>query len=126
MAYATNDSGQTNVSVRAFLREGGKYPVSRDGGSHPVWRADGKELFYVDAEGTLMAVPIDATGEFNSGAPKALFSVHLGMLAVSFNNTGQVYAATKDGQRFLVNARPQQSAAVPLSVVLNWTATIQK
>ena len=73
-----------------------------------------------------MAVPIDATGDFNSGVPKALFPLYLGSLAASFNNTGHVYAATKDGQRFLVNARPQKSAVAPLTVVLNWTAAIQK
>ena len=34
---------------------------------------------------------------------------------------------TKDGQRFLVNTRSQQSSdAAPLTVVLNWTAAIQK
>jgi hypothetical protein len=38
-----------------------------------------------------------------------------------------VYAVTKDGKRFLVNARPQQSSSVaPLTVVVNWTAAIQK
>jgi eukaryotic-like serine/threonine-protein kinase len=126
IAYATNESGQPNVYVRPFLRDGAKYPVSRDGGSHPVWRTDGKELFYLGADGMLMAVPIDATGEFRGGVPEALFPLRLGALAVSYNNTGQVYAATKDGQRFLVNARPQQSSVAPLTVVLNWTAAIQK
>ena len=40
--------------------------------------------------------------------------------------TRQGYAVTKDGKRFLVNARPQQSSAAPLTVVVNWTAAIQK
>ena len=39
----------------------------------------------------------------------------------------QVYAVTKDGQRFLVNATPQKSSgAAPLTVVLNWTAAIHR
>jgi hypothetical protein len=33
---------------------------------------------------------------------------------------------TKDAQRFLVHARPQQSSVAPLTVVVNWTAMIQK
>jgi hypothetical protein len=37
-----------------------------------------------------------------------------------------VYAVTKDGKRFLVNARPQQSSVTPVTVIVNWTATIQK
>ena len=43
----SNESGQPNVYVRPFLREGETYPISKDGGSHPVWRADGKEMFYL-------------------------------------------------------------------------------
>jgi eukaryotic-like serine/threonine-protein kinase len=126
IAYATNEAGQPNVYVLPFLRDGAKYPVSRDGGSHPVWRADGKELFYLEADGTLMAVPINGTGEFHAGVPKALFTLRLGAPTASSNNTGQVYAVTKDGQRFLASARPAQSSAAPLTVVVNWTSTIQK
>ena len=71
-----------------------------------------------------MAVPIptstDATGQFGAGVPQALFPTG------ARTNTSQVYAVTKDGKRFLVNARPQQSSVAPLTVVVNWTATIQK
>lgn len=39
----------------------------------------------------------------------------------------QVYAVTKDGQGFLVTATPQKSSgAAPLTVVLNWTAALNK
>ena len=59
-----------------FQRLAGNIQVSRDGGSHPVWRADGKELFYLGADATMMAVPIDATGQFDAGVPQALFPTH--------------------------------------------------
>ena len=37
------------------------------------------------------------------------------------------YGVTKDGQRFLVNLRPQpMSATPPLTVVLNWTSEIRR
>ena len=32
------------------------------------------------------------------------------------------YAVAPDGQRFLVNTQPEQSAATPITVTLNWTA----
>ena len=60
IAYTSDEGGQPNVYVQPFPGAGGKYQVSRDAGSHPVWRADGKELFYLGADATLMAVPIDA------------------------------------------------------------------
>ena len=68
-----------------------------------------------------MAVPTDTTGQFDAGVPQALFATGAPML-----NTRQIYAVRKDGKRFLVNARPQQSVVAPLTVVVNWTATIQK
>jgi serine/threonine protein kinase len=50
--------------------------------------------------------------QFRSGAP-------------SFDGS-QIYAVTKDGKRFLVNARPAEISGLPLTVVVNWPATIQK
>jgi Tol biopolymer transport system component len=120
IAYTTNEGGQNNVAVQPFPGTGGKYQVSTNGGGQPVWRADGKELFYLAADGTMMAVPIDETGQFNAGVPQALFptSARAGI--------NQKFAVTKDGKRFLVSATPPQSRSMPLTVVVNWTATIQK
>ena len=70
----------------------------------------------------MTAVPIDATDTFVAGLPKTLFPTGV----VSAN---QMYAVTKDGQRFLVNARPaecRQAAITPLTVIVNWTSTLQK
>jgi len=39
----------------------------------------------------------------------------------------QIYAVTKDRQRFLVNATSRQSnGGAPLTVVLNWTAVLHR
>jgi Tol biopolymer transport system component len=121
IAYTSNESGQPNVYVRPFLRAGGKYQVSRDGGSHPVWRADGTELFYLSGATTMMAVPIKATGQLEGGVPQTLFQP--GRLIL---NRGQAYAVTRDGGRFLVKASLRRSNAAPITVVVNWTAAIQK
>ena len=120
LAYASTEAGQNDVYVRAFPGAG-KYPVSKDGGSHPVWRADGKELFYLRADGTLLAVPIDTTRQFDAGAPRALFSI--GASTQVFGT--HVYSVTRDGKRFLVNMRSQQSSA-PLTVVVNWPAMLKQ
>ncbi len=120
IAYTSNEGGQNNVVLQPFPGPGGKYQVSTSGGGQPVWRADGKELFYLAADGTMMAVPIDATGQFNAGVPQALFPTR------ARPGVNQKFAVTKDGKRFLVSTTPQQSGAAPLTVVLNWTAAIQK
>ena len=73
-----------------------------------------------------MAVPIDTNGQFEAGVPQALFPITAPRFNTPRSDSGPVYAVTKDGKRFLVNARPQQSSASPLTVVVNWTAAIQK
>ena len=50
---------------------------STRGGSHPVWRADGRELFYLEGDGTIMAVPIRGGRPFEAGLPQAVFSTNL-------------------------------------------------
>jgi hypothetical protein len=122
IAYASNEGGQTDVYVQPFPGPGAKSQVSRDGGSHPVWRADGRELFYLAADGTMMTVAVGAGHSFDAGRPRALFSPNVWRLTAN-----QVYAVTKNGQRFLVNTTSQESSSVvPLTVVLNWTAAIHR
>jgi hypothetical protein len=42
----------------------------------PEWRRDGKELFYIGADGKMMAVAvISDTGTFETGVPRPLFDV---------------------------------------------------
>ena len=117
IAYTSDETGQPNVHIQPFLRAGGKNRISPSGGRNPHWRADGRELFYLDAAGTMMAVPIDLTSGSAAALPKTLFSAGV----VSLNN---MYAVTKDGQRFLVNR--SAAIATPLTVIVNWASTFQK
>jgi Tol biopolymer transport system component/DNA-binding winged helix-turn-helix (wHTH) protein len=122
IAYTSNEGGEPDIYVQPFPGPGGKVRLSRDGGSHPLWRADGRELFYLAADGTMMAVAIGAARSLDAGMPHVLFPTNASTLAPN-----QAYAVTKDGQRFLVNARSgEASNAAPLTVVLNWTAALHK
>ena len=71
----------------------------------------------------MMATPIDATGQFDVGAPQTLFPA---ILPSTMTLDAPQYAVTKDGKRFLVIARPDQPSVAPLTVVINWTGAIQK
>jgi hypothetical protein len=128
VAYTSNEDGQPNVYVRPFPEAGVKFRVSRDGGSHPVWRADGKELFYLDADGNMMAVPIVATSRFEPGVPQSLFSTGTPPAArrQGLGSVATAYGVTKNGQRFLVSAASRQSRVAPLTVLLNWMTAINK
>jgi hypothetical protein len=43
-----------------------------------------------------------------------------------FNSSRGQFAVTKDGTRILTTASREQPGVTPLTVVINWTATIQK
>ncbi len=123
IAYTVADGEQTNVFVQPFPGAGDKYQVSKDGGSHPVWRADGKELFYLSPDGTLLAVTIESTRAFEAGVPRTLFRTSTD--APQFNS-GRQYAVAKDGKRFLMISRAEESRVAPMTVIVNWPATIRK
>jgi hypothetical protein len=59
--------------VTRFDKPGEKWRISIDGGLGPRWRRDGRELFYVTANGAVMTVEIKAGAEFNAGKPTELF-----------------------------------------------------
>jgi hypothetical protein len=116
----TDEPGQPNIYVQPFLRAGGKHRISPNGGRNPHWRADGKELFYIDAEGFMTAVPMNVSDASAAGEPKRLFQTGIGGLL-------QMYAVTRDGKRFLVNTVPQTAGtSPPLTVIVNWASTLRK
>ena len=46
----------------ASVVDGGQWQVSTAGGIMPAWRTDGKELYYLNPAGAMMAAPIKSTG----------------------------------------------------------------
>jgi len=100
LAYVSDESGRPEVLVRTFPASTTKWQVSTGGGASPVWRGDGKELFYLTPDSTLVAVPIAATaGALEPGTARPLFRNR--DLPMATGTGGAPYAATVDGQRFL-------------------------
>ena len=68
MAYTSNESGVPEVYVRHYPGGEGAWRVSTNGGAQPQWRRDGKELFYLAADGNLMAADVKISGStFETG-----------------------------------------------------------
>ena len=74
VAYDSDESGRSEIYVQGFPERRGKWLVSAEGGRSPAWRADGKELYWVGLDGTLMAasVELQAAG-VRLGRAEALF-----------------------------------------------------
>jgi Tol biopolymer transport system component len=123
VAYSSNETGSWEVYISPFPSGTSKWQVSR-GGSEPRWRRDGKELFYLSAEGKMMAVPVKLGTSFESGAPVTLFQTHMRQ-SISAQDVFS-YDVSADGQKFLVNTKVDTSNSAPLSVILNWAAEMEK
>ena len=96
---ASNESGRYEVYVQPFPPSGGKWQISAAGGVQPQWRRDGKELFYVALDGTLMAADVKPASTFEPGVPQPLFKMNTQVLFARNS-----YSPTADGRRFLVNS----------------------
>src|SRR5262249_20184744 len=125
VSYHSDESGKSQIYVQPFPPGAGalgKWQISVEGGVGARWRADGKELFYL-AGSQLMAVDVSATKDgFHAGIPKMLFDTRMNS-PFYWNN----YAPSADGQQFLIAAPvEQQETALPMTVVLNWTAGLKK
>jgi hypothetical protein len=96
--------------------------VGSSGGAQVRWRRDGKELFYIALDGSLMAVPIHSASNaqtIEAGSPVPLFVAHVGS-ALSYPNKQQ-YDVSSDGQRLLMNTIIE-GVPSPITVILNWKA----
>src|SRR5262249_33581619 len=73
IAYQSNESGREEVYVQPFASgTGGRLQISNKGGSRARWRSDGKELFYLEPGGKVMAAAITITpASVQSGSPAA-------------------------------------------------------
>jgi len=133
VAYVSNESGRNEIYVMPFPTPGGKWQISTAGGVQPRWRGDGKELFFL-AGNEMMAAAVNGTSTaVEVGAVQRLFAVsrrvqNYTSFAVSAGGfgPGAVYDVAANGQRFLVNAVIEgQTAAPPITVITNWTATLR-
>ncbi|MGC1385647.1 MAG: protein kinase [Candidatus Acidiferrales bacterium] len=117
VAYASNESGDWEIYATTFPGAQGKWQISRGTGREPRWRGDGKELYYLSPDNTLMAVSVNMAGAFATGAPVPLFEI-LGRAQISSTDV-YTYDVTKDGQKFIVNRYVKPDHVDPLTIVLN-------
>lgn len=112
VAYASDETGQLEVFVKAFPTLGGTTRISASGGTEPRWSNDGKQIFYRAPDNRLMSAPVTMrpNGTVDVGAPVALFTLRSDAAVV----------ASPDGQRFLFNTPLEDEVSTPLTVILNW------
>jgi Tol biopolymer transport system component len=118
LAYTSDETGAVEVYVQPFLREGPRQ-VSSSGGGQPRWRGDGRELFYLARDGTMMSVTFSST--MQPMAAKRLFTSR-----ISTNPVLDKYVVTADGQRFLGLVPVEGPTQPQMAVLLNWQHAVSR
>ncbi len=118
VAYVSNESGRNEVYVGSFPLPAETLLLSTEGGTAPRWSDDGREVFYIAHNGSMMLAPVLSTNPLKTGAATALFKVPM------FSAPDPFYDVTSDGQRFLIN-QPEQKTEEPVTVIVNWTSALK-
>jgi Tol biopolymer transport system component len=110
LAYASTESGQSEVYVRPFPDvNAGKWQVSIGGGGAPRWSHSGHELFYRTKGSRLMSAAVRTSPEFgvirrDSLTPAATQAVGL--------NADPFVVSTNDQQFLVIRSRDQGQGLV--------------
>ena len=115
LAYASTESGRSEVYVRSFPRPGPKRQVSFDGGMQPKWTRGGREIVYrsLGPAPKMMAVPVELGAVLRAGTPRPLFADAYRNWVAEMPG----YDVSRDGERFLMIEEPP-SAAPPTQIVV--------
>jgi dipeptidyl aminopeptidase/acylaminoacyl peptidase len=120
IAYTSDETGRDEVYVRNFPAGDRKWLVSTGGGWLPRWRPDGRELFYLTPEGTMMAVDVEDRAEFRPGLPHPLFRTAVPPWEGPPEVPTNAYVLSGDGRRFLINSTVEGAAPQPITIVTHW------
>jgi Tol biopolymer transport system component len=118
--YASNESGRYEVFLQP-VQGGGKWQVSTQGGVDPHWSRDGKEIFFLNLRGQMMAVGVSTKPSLTLGNPTALF----GSVAADPDPYGRNYDVAADG-RFLIRRTFGTGELPSTTVYLNWVQRLKK
>jgi Tol biopolymer transport system component len=124
LAYMSPESGSPEIYVSSFPAMTKTRQISTGGGCTPVWRKDGRELFYMAAQGRVMSVDVKPGSSLEASPPKKLFQTAEAPLFTLDYCIGQ-YGVAASGEKFLVieAARPPGDDR-RMHIVTHWNAAL--
>lgn len=114
VAYASDESGQTQIWVKPFPGPGQAIQISTDGGSDPAWSRDGTHLYY-KWRNRMSVVRLRTLDDFKNPQPEKLFETKDTLMLFDVAPNGQFVASLRD-----------ESELPPNHVIVNWTAGLGK
>jgi len=118
----TSDEGRnsSDVYLRQFPDTGAKRRVSVGGGAWPHWREDGKELFYLNGDGRLVAVQVEFDGGLSVSQAEVITADPITSSPYSRALSFDVHP---DGQRFL---KWQPATVLRLTILRDWVGMLEQ
>ncbi len=108
--YISDVSGTTQLYMQSFPEPGHRQQVTKSGAYFGFWNRNGREIFVIRPDLTLVSIPVTWGEEPSFGTPTVLFQ-----LSPQF----QGLDVTPDGQRFLMT-EPATKTRPGVSVAVNW------
>jgi len=117
VAYASDETGVSEVYVRPVPGPGGRLQVSNGGGNTPIWARNGKELFYRTST-RVVAATLSLGAELAVTRRDSLF------VDMYYNDLSPQFDVFPDGSFLVIREAPGSDAK--LNVVVNWQALLKK
>ena len=111
ISYTSNESGRNELYVQSFPTPGSKVQVSNGGAQAGAWSRDGKRLFFIAPDRSLMAADVSPGPALRVAAPVRLFR---------FPRSVINYDVAPDGKRILAAMATSDAAGRTIGVVLDW------
>ncbi|MGB7464271.1 MAG: protein kinase [Candidatus Acidiferrum sp.] len=122
IAFASDQSGKTEICVSTFPQAKGIWQVSTTGGRTPMWRRDGRALYYSRADGIVVSTEVQAgTDSFSTGATMEVLQRHVTQAGIEAN-----YDVFSDGQHFVILSVRKGTMHSPLTLITNWMGELGK
>jgi len=119
-AYVSTESGRPEVFVRSLDDPAaGRTQISVDGGSEPRWAPSGREIYYRNRSGDMMAAEVMRGTGFAVGPAQKLFSA-AGMANDAWHHA---YSVSRDGRFLMINQTP---VGGDLVFVFNWADELRE
>jgi len=123
LAYASNESGRSEVFVRSFPGPGAQWQVSTAGGSVPTWSRRRNELFYLSPDSHLMVLSYASEGNTFRAKPPQQWSEQ----PVNDRPTTRSFDLHPDGDRFVVSGDlPDTANLNKVILVPNFSAEVRR
>jgi Tol biopolymer transport system component len=124
MAYASDESGRSEVYLRDVQQREQRWPVSVDGGSEPMWSRDGTSLYFRRGAQLLMATVVSGPNdEPRVGQPVRLFE---GPYQQDTSSGEANFDVGSGEKRFLMIQNAESARTHHMTVIFNWFEELRR